>query len=243
MSSAGKRPERFPPRQAMATGDTLSTEEVSDGDSNNNEPAESSKNAWNRLSSVLGPRQEDVGGDQIERGEHKTQAKGTIHVEKGNREEDAEAGAIPLDGPPAEATEGHEHSPFSSSAFDRLPNPVPVVDVFFGLWWLVSALRMATRPVVICFSVFWLGTAGFDGFVLGIVAVVIVVIHMVRWGLLMAGRELIPFIRTPIPGNLQFIELLMCWMQEFWVSHRLGSLKLQRSLTSVVRSTLELQLY
>lgn len=225
----------------MLTGDTLSTEEVSVGDSNNNVPVatESFKRAWNRLSSVLGPRQEDVGGDQIERGEHKTQAKGTIHVEEGNHEEDAEAGAIPLDGPPAEATKGHEHSPFSSSAFDRLPNPVPVVDVFFGSWWLVSALRTATRPVVIYFSVFWLWTALFDGFV----STMVVVIYLVRWGLLKAGRDTIPLIGAPIPGKRQLFWVLFRWIQKIWVSHRLGLLKLQRSLTSVVRSMSQLELY
>ncbi|KAL9130929.1 MAG: hypothetical protein Q9175_006901, partial [Cornicularia normoerica] len=70
-----------------------------------------------------------------------------MHVVEGSHEEDAEAQATALDGRLAEATKGQQHSPFSSSAFGRLPQPVPVVDVFFGSWWLVSALRTAEHIV------------------------------------------------------------------------------------------------
>lgn len=203
MSSAGKRPEGFPPRQAMLTGDTLSTEEVSVGDSNNNEPAGSSKRTWNRLTFMLGPRQEDVGGDQIERGRHKTQAKVTIQVREGNREE----------GRPAEATKGHKQSPFSSSAFDRLPQPVAVVDVFFGSWWLVSALRTATRLVVIWLSGFLLWTQSFD---VSVAMITVVVIYLVRWRLLKAGRNFIPFTAIPIPGKRELFKVIFRSTQKIW---------------------------
>ncbi|CAD6581500.1 MAG: hypothetical protein ASARMPREDX12_000488 [Alectoria sarmentosa] len=133
----------------MLAQDTLNTEKASIEDSNNDVPiaTEYFKRAWNRLSSAPTPRQHDKGEDQIERGEHKAQAKVKTHIGEGNHEEDAEAGATPSGGQPAEAAKRQQHSPFSSSAFDRLPQPVPVVDVFFGSWWFISALRTATRPV------------------------------------------------------------------------------------------------
>lgn len=79
------------------------------------------KGAWNRLSSALTPQQHDMGEDQIERGEHEGQGKGGLQIGEGSHEEDAEAGATPS---PAEATKSQQHSPFSSSAFDRLPQPI-----------------------------------------------------------------------------------------------------------------------
>lgn len=204
----------------MLTQDTLNTEKVSIEDSNNDVPIAtgSFKRAWNRLSSALTPRQHDKGEDQIERGEHKAQAKVTTHIGEGNHEEDAEAGATPSGGQPAEATKRQQHSPFSSSAFDRLPQPVPVVDVFFGSWWFISALRTATRPVVIYFSVFWMWTAFFDGFV----STIVVAIYLFRWGLLKTGRDAIPLVGTPIPGKRQLFWVLFRWIQKIWVSSPLG---------------------
>ena len=173
------------------------------------------KKAWNRLSSALSPQQPDMGEDQIERGEHGAQDKGMSQVGEGSHEEDAEDGAIPS---PVEATKSQQHSPFSSAAFDRLPQPVPVVDVFFGSWWLVSALRTAVRPVVIYFSVFWLWTAFLDG----LVSMAVVAIYLLRWSLLKAGRDKVPFIGAPIPGKRQLFFLLFRWIQKIWVSPRLG---------------------
>ncbi len=208
----------------MLTQDTLNTEEAS---TKNNVPIStgSFKKAWNRLS-ALSPRLQDTGEDQIERGEHQTQAKGTTSIGQGIDGEDAEAGPAPLDGVPAEATKRQQHSPFSSRAFDRLPQPVPVVDVFFGSWWLVSALRTATRPVAIYFSVFWLWTAipFFDSFIL-----IVVAIYLFRWGLLKAGRDTVPFIRGPIPGKRQLFWVLFRWIQKIWVSPCLAFLNYQDS--------------
>ena len=172
------------------------------------------------MSSPLKPQRHDMGEDQIERGEHEVQGKGISQIGEGSQEEDAEVGATPS---PAEATKSQQHSSFSSSAFDQLPQPVPVVDVFFGSWWLISALRTAVRPVVIYFSVFWLWTAFFDG----LVSTVVVAIYLLRWSLLKAGRDKIPLIRVPIPGKRQLFFLLFRWIQKIWVSPRMGFLKYQ----------------
>ena len=190
----------------------LNTEIVLSGDGNNETPIATGpfKRAWNRISSALGPRRHDAGEDQIESGE---QAVGTLHVGEGNHEEDVEAGATPPDGPPAEATKGQQHSSFSSSAFDRLPQPVPVIDVFFGSWWLISALRTVTRPVMIYFSIFWLWTTFFDG----LVSTIIVAIFLFRWSLLLAGRDTIPLVGASIPGKRQLFWALFRWIQKIWV--------------------------
>lgn len=205
----------------MPTQDTLNTEVVSTGENNNNVPnaTGSFKGAWNRLYSTLSPRRHDMDEAQMERGEHET----ATHPGQGNHGGNAEAGAISLDGPPAEAAKSQQHSPFSSRAFDRLPQPVPVVDVFFGSWWLVSALRTATRPVVIYLSIFWLWTAFFDGFV----STIVVAMYLFRWSLLKAGRDTIPFIKVPIPGKRQLFWGLFRWIQKIWVSPRLAFLNYQ----------------
>lgn len=198
----------------MLTEDPPNSEIVSTENRNTNVPnnAVSFRRAWNRLSTALSRRQHDVGEDRIERGEHKNQAKDSTHIGEGNHEEDAEAGATPVDRPPTEATKVQQHSPFGSSAFDRLPQPVPVVDVFFGSWWLVTALWTATRPVVIYFSVSWLWTTFFDG----LISTILVMIYLFRWALLEAGRETIPLIGAPIPGKRQLFWLLFRWIQKIW---------------------------
>lgn len=210
----------------MPGQNSLNTEIVLSGDGNNETPIATGpfKKAWNRMSSALGPRQHDAGEDQIERGEHKNQAVGTLHVGEGSHEEDAEAGATPPDGPPAEATKGQQHSSFSSSAFDTLPHPVPVIDVFFGSWWLVSALRTATRPVMIYFSVFWLWTT----FLYGLVSLIVVAIYLCRWILLFAGRDTIPLIGAPIPGKRQLFWALFRWIQKIWVRPLSGFFNYQK---------------
>ena len=79
--------------------------------------------------------------------------------------------------PPAAATETQHHSPFNSTAFDQLPQPVPVVDVFFGSWWLLLALRTATRPVIIYISLSWL----WELFPFGSGFLAIPAIYLLRW--------------------------------------------------------------
>ena len=118
----------------MPTKATPNAVNVSIGESDNDAPVApgSLQKTWNRLSSVLSRRQRDTGEDEVERGEHQQQTKGPLHVAEGSHEEHAEAGAISLDGPPAAAAKSQHHSPFSSTAFDQLPQPVPVVDIFFG---------------------------------------------------------------------------------------------------------------
>lgn len=170
------------------------------------------------MSSALSPQQHDMGEDQLERGEHEAQGNGISQIGEGSHDEDVEAGATP---PPAEATKSQQHSPFSSGAFDRLPQPVPVLDVFFGSWWLVSALRTAVRPVVIYLSVSWLWKAFFNS----LVSTVVVVIYLLRWSLLKAGRDTIPLIGAPIPGKRQLFFILFRWIQKIWVFQRLGFLK------------------
>lgn len=218
----------------MPEQSTRNAEKVLAGDNNNNAPIAtgSFKKPWNHIFSALSPQQHDTHEDQLERGEYKTQAKGTMHVVEGSHEEDAEAQATALDGRLAEATKGQQHSPFSSSAFGRLPQPVPVVDVFFGSWWLVSALRTAVRPAVIYLSVSWIGTTFFDT----LVSTVIVAIYLLRWGLLKAGRDTIPLIGAPIPAKRQLFWVLFRWIQKIWVCLYQGFLKLLGMLTFSNRS-------
>ena len=168
---------------------------------------------WNSISSVLSRRQRNTGEDRVERGEHQQQSKGTLHVGEGCHEEHAEAGATPLNEPSAAATESRHHSPFSSTAFDRLVQPVPVVDIFFGSWWLILALRTVTRPVVIYYSVSWLWSSNFfgPGFL------VILAIFSLRWASLKAKRKTILILGFPIPGKRQLFWALFRWIQKFWV--------------------------
>ena len=169
---------------------------------------------WDSISSVLSRRQRNTGEDWAERGEHQQQSKGTLHVGEGSHEDHTEARATPLNEPPAAATKSQHHSPFSSTAFDQLPQPVPVVDIFFGSWWLILALRTVTRPVIIYFSGFWLWTSNFFG--LG--SLVILAIYLLRWAFLKAKRKTIPILGFPIPGKRQLFWALFRWIQKFWVS-------------------------
>ena len=191
------------------------TGNVSIRESNNNAPVapKSFQRAWDRLSSVFSRRQHGTGEDEVERGEHQQKTKGTLHIAEGSHEEHAEAGATSLNEPPATATKSQHHSPFSSTAFDQLPQPIPVVDIFFGSWWLILALRTATRPVVIYLSVFWLWTA--SPIVPGSLAIAI---YVLRWAVLIVGRDTIPILGVPIPGKRQLFWALFRWIQKFWVS-------------------------
>ena len=202
--SAPESSQRITSWHVMPTQDTLNPE------STNNAPTATGpfQRAWNRLS-ALGLRRHETGEEQIERGEHTPQAQDAIN---GTHEGHAEAGATPLHAPPAEVTRDQQHSRFSSTAFDRLPQPVLVVDVFFGSWWLLSALRTATRPVVIYYSVFiWLWSFDTSAWLL------ILGIYLFRWLLLTAGRDIIPLIGTPIPGKRQLFWALFQWIQKVWV--------------------------
>lgn len=222
-------------RQAMPTQDTLNTGNVSIGESTNNSTIAtgSFQTLWNRLMSMHSRQQHGTGEDRVERGEHKDHAKGASHVGEGNDEENAIAGATPLNGPPAEATKSQHHSPFSSTAFDQLAQPVPVVDIFFGSWWLVLALRTATRPVVIYISSFWLWTSA----LYGVVWTVFLAAYLFRWVLLKTGHDTVPLLRVPIPGKRQLFSVLFRWVQKFWVMPLPALLEIIGSLTSIDRST------
>ena len=200
----------------MSITETPNTVNVSSGESNNDAPVAlgSFQRIWNRLSSVLSRRQRDTGEDEVERGEHQQQSKDTVHVGEGSHEEHAEAGAIPVNEPPAAATESQHHSQFSSTAFDRLPQPVPVVDIFFGSWWPTLALRIATRPVLIYLSSFWLLSLIPSSFVFEVV----LTIYILRWVALSMGIDTIPSMGIPIPGKRQIFWVLFRWVQKFWVS-------------------------
>ena len=174
------------------------------------------------------PRQHDTGEDQIEKGEHRTQTEGTTYVAEGTDEEGVEAGATPPDGPPIGATESQQHSLFSSTAFDRLPQPVPVVDVFFGSWWLVSALRTATRPVVIYVSALWL----WSPYPNSVILTAAIAILVSRWTLLKAGRSTIPVFGTPVPEKRQLFRGLLRWIPELLGTSPSALLELPKSLTS-----------
>ena len=208
---------------------------VSIGGSNTNAPVApgSFQRTWNRLSSLLSRRQRDTGEDEVERGEHQQPFKNTVQVGEGSHEEQAGAGATPLDGPSAAATKSQHHSPFSSTAFDQLPQPVPVVDIFFGSWWLILALRTATRPVVIYYSFTWLQ----ESITFGAGSLVMMAMYLLRWAVLKVGRDTIPILGVPVPGKRQLFWALFHWIQKSWVSSACAS-ELKASLTSSNRSTL-----
>ena len=200
----------------MPTPGIVDTERVSTGDSNNNNvraPPTTGffRRALGRVSSALNPRQHNAGEDQIERGEHNPQDEGTIT----RNEEDSSPEGAGINSALAEATtvQQEQHSPFSARAFDQLPQPVPIVDVFFGSRWLVLALRTATRPVVIYLSTVWLWTFTFDL----TMSMAVVTIFLLRWVLLKAGRDTIPLIGGPIPGKRQLFWALSRWIQKIWV--------------------------
>lgn len=219
----------------MPTQDTLNTVNVSIGESTNNSPIATGtfQRIWNRLLSTLSRQQHDTGEDQVERGEHTDHAKRAIHVGEGNHEENTEAGTTPLNGDEVEATKSQHHSPFSSTAFDQLAQPVPVVDIFFGSWWLVLALRTATRPAVIYISFLWLWTSAFQG----VGWMVVLAAYLFRWVLLMTGHDTIPLLGVPIPGKRQLLWVLFRWVQKFWVMLLPALPELVGSLTSIDRST------
>lgn len=219
----------------MPTQDTLNTGNVSIQESNGNPPIAtgSFQRIWNRLFSTPSRQQHDTGEDQVERGEHNDDANGAIHVGEGNHEGIAEAGATTLNGPPAEATKSQHHSPFSSTAFDQLTQPVPVVDIFFGSWWLVLALRTATRPAVIYMSFSWLWTSVFNG----VGWTVLLAVYLFRWVLLKTGHDTVPLFGVPIPGKRQLSWALFRWVQKSWVMPLPALLDLIGSLTSIDRST------
>lgn len=204
----------------MPTTDTFATADIPIGQGKNDVSGELGpfKRAWNRLSSAWTPRHHKIGEDQIERGEQNSQATGTIQVVEGKHEEDAEAGDTPPDGPPAEAVKGQQHTSFSSTAFDHLPQPVPVVNVFLGSWWLVSAMRTASRAVIVYISVVLPWTSFLS---LGFMTPLVLGIYLSRWALLKTGRDTIPGLGIPIPGKLRLFWGIFRWIQKIWVFHRL----------------------
>ena len=211
--------QRLSPRQTMPAPDMVDTARVSMGDSNNNNVRAPSAmgffhRALGRVSSALNPRQDNAGEDQIERGEHNPQDEGPITPNEENSSPEPAAIIDPL--AEAATVQQEQHSPFSSRAFDRLPQPVPVEDVFFGSWWLVLALRTATRPGVIYFSTFWMWPTSIVVSSLEIMAVITAIL-LLRWLLLKAGRNTIPLIGGPIPGKRQLLWALSRWIQKYWV--------------------------
>ena len=220
----------------MPAEETPKTVNVSSGESNNNAPVApgSFQRTWNRLSSMLSRQERKAGEDEVERGEHQQQSKDTLQVGEGSHEEHAEAGAISLDEPPAAAPKSQHHSPFSSTVFDQLPEPIPVVDIFVGSWWLILALRTATRSVVIYLSFFWIWNSLIT---FGSGALVILAIFLLRWAVLVRGIDKIPRFRgILIPGKRQLFWALFRWIQKFWVSPACA-FELEASLTSSNRST------
>ena len=200
------------------------TGNVSIEESDNHAPVApgSLQKTWNRLSSVLSRRQRDTGEDEVERGEHQQPSKGTLHFTEGSHEDRSEAGAA--------ATQNQHQSPFSSTAFNQLQS-VPVVDIFFSSWWLILALRTATRPVVIYFSYFWVWSSSLFGFS----SLVILATYLLRWAFLKFKRTTIPILGSPIPGKRQLFWGLSHWIQKFWVSPACAS-ESEGLLTSSNRS-------
>ena len=200
----------------MSPADTLHTANAASGDGNSNVPLPppSFSRTWNRLFSALKPLRHDTGEDRVERGEHRTHAQGITNGGENNHE-NAEAGAASMDGT-EKATKGQQHSQFSSSAFDRLPQPVPVVDVFFGSWWPVLALRTATRPVVFFYSIYWI----WSSILYGVFWILFGAMFISRWLLLRTGHDTVPLLGSPIPGKRQLFWVLFRWIQKFWVFPR-----------------------
>lgn len=198
----------------MPAPDIVDRERVSTEDHSNNVRAPPTtgffQRALGRVSSALNHRQQNVGENQIERGEHNPQDEGTIT----RNEETSSPEGAGIHGPLAESTtaQQEQHSPFSSRAFDWLPQPVPVEDVFFGLWWLVLAQRTVSRPAVIYLSIFWLWPSVISSLVLSAV----VTVFLLRWVLLKAGRNTIPLIGGPIPGKSQLFWACTRWIQKIW---------------------------
>ena len=207
--------------QTMPTQATLDPENVTNGDNENHAPPAKKpfQEAWNRLLSPFTPRRHVLGKDQTKRGETTTAAESTAHDIEANHGEIAVAAAKPPDGSQGEAANHRQESSFGSTAFDHLPQPVPVVDIFFGSWWLVSALRTATRPVVIYQPSVWIWTS-----VPISTLTTILEMNIVRWALLKAGHDTIPLLGVPIPGKLQLFRPLMPWIQKIWVIHGSGYL-------------------
>ena len=100
-------------------------------------------------------------------------------------------------------------SPFSSSAFRRLPTPLPVEDVFFSPWPL-SAIRVMVRSLVIYLSISW--TLNWFGFF------IVVINFFVCNALIKAGRT--SLFNFPLPTNSQLFWALLSWIQKLWVCLR-----------------------
>ena len=190
----------------------VDTERNSTGERNNNNVRappirEIFQRALDRVSSALNPRQQNA--DQIEREEHNPQNEATIT----RNEENSSSEGAGTNGPFAEDTtaQQEQHSPFSSRAFDRLPQPVPIADVFSGPWWLVSALRTATRLAVIYLTIVW------PSITYNLLPTTVVTVFFLRWALLKAGRKTIPLIGGPIPGKSQLFWASLRWIQKIWV--------------------------
>ena len=207
------------PGQAKVTQVTIDTEAGSSiGDTYNEArvPVATGpfKRVWNRLASAFTTRQPHTGssdGDQIETEEHKVQLQVIEHSIEGNHEEDVGFEAERPERSSVHDTTKRQPSQFTSTAFDGIPQPVPVVDVFFGSWWLVSAVRMAIRFVVIYSSTSFATTIVSYGLIL------ILPIYLGRWALLKTGRRTIPLIGVPIPGKRQLFRALFTSVVKIWV--------------------------
>ena len=209
------------PEHPMPTQATLDPENATIEHSENDASIATNffKEAWNRFTSAFQPRQHVTDENQTRRGENTISSQSTVPDVEANHEEIAVAGTTSPNGPQVETTDNRQDSPFSSTAFDQLPQPVPVVDIFFGSWWLLSALRTLTRPMVIFLSTFWIWMS-FPTFPL----TVLLSIYMIRWVLLKTGHDTIPSLGVPIPGKLQLFSALIRSTQKFWVTHCLGLL-------------------
>ena len=102
-----------------------------------------------------------------------------------------------------------QSSPFTSSAFDRLPKPLPVEDIFFNGWWL-TAVRILVRSLVIYYFTWSLILYNWPLFL-----PVAFVLSVSRYVLLKAGLTTVYGI--PIQSKARLLRGLVFWPQKCWV--------------------------
>lgn len=111
------------------------------------------------------------------------------------------------EGPQIEEVD-QQSSAFTSSAFDRLPKPLPVEDIFFNGWWLI-AVRIVVRSLVIYLT--WYSILGS---LYGVFPVVLLLLTS-RYILLKVGYTTVS--GFSIPSKTRLLLGLFLWIKKFWV--------------------------
>ena len=98
-------------------------------------------------------------------------------------------------------------SPFTSSAFDRLPSPLPVEDIFFNVSWL-KAVRAVVRSFVLYIS-WYLMITSWEPFFSA------TFILFSRYVFLKAGYTTV--FGISIQSKARLLRGFLIWVQKFWV--------------------------